>query len=74
MTVFAPFAILPHAIGRRFAAAAFSRKRGSSDISAGEGTAWSDRLEREMSDRMTWSRPIWLAPISDNRPDWHQAD
>ena len=35
-----------------------------------EGTVCSDRLEREMNDRMAQTQPIWLASVCDNRSDW----
>lgn len=63
---------LPSAI--RWIVTVLFRKRRSTNIGACEGPICSDRLEREMSDRMARSGPIWLASTSDNRPDWHPAD
>lgn len=72
MTVLPLLARLPYAIGR--AVVALSHKGRSSDIRTWEGAVCSDRLEREMSDRMARSGPIWLASVCDNRADWHPAD
>ncbi|HEV2503569.1 MAG TPA: hypothetical protein VGV39_10860 [Mesorhizobium sp.] len=54
--------------------AVLSRRWTSIDLLPPEGAICSDRLEREMSERMQWSRPVWLASVFDNRPDWHPVD
>lgn len=74
MTALPLLARLLGVVRQRFVVAPLSCGGKSSDVLTGEKTVWSDRAEREMSDKMAWSRPIWLPPIADNRPDWHQAD
>lgn len=67
MTVLPLVAKLLSAIGR---AVVFRDGRSTGIPTTGEGAVCSDRLEREMGDRMARIRPVWLASVCDNRFDW----
>lgn len=72
MTALPLLARLPGVVALAFAVLA--RRWTSIDILPSDGAVCSDRLEREISERMQWSRPVWLAPMVDNRSDWHPVD